>query len=268
MTRATRRPGRLGLAGPAILWTAAVLRRAARASWPCRALGQRVAGGRSPGWTLANYARFFAKPYSLRGAAQLARGHGAGNGRSASYSPIRWPGSSPSGCRRAGSVWRCCSRSCRSGRPISCGPTAGCWCCRPRASCPRPLRAARPRSRRALVSNRTGTVIGFVHFFTMLLTLTIYASLVQIPPSCLRAAADLGASPWQTFLRVTLPLSAAGRRGRRVPHLRARHRRLHHAADPRRQPRAAAAAGDHAADRPAGGLPDGLGAVAGADGWW
>ncbi len=32
-----------------------------------------------------------------------------------------------------------------------------------------------------LVSNRTGTVIGFVHFFTMLLTLTIYASLVQIP---------------------------------------------------------------------------------------
>ena len=53
-------------------------------------------------------------------------------------------------------------------------------------------------------------MIGFVHFFTMLLTLTIYASLAQIPPSCLRAAADLGASPWQTFLRVTLPLTLPG----------------------------------------------------------
>ena len=61
-----------------------------------------------------------------------------------------------------------------------------------------------------LVSNRTGTVIGFVHFFTMLLTLTIYASLVQIPPNLHRAAADLGASAWQVFLRVTLPLSVPG----------------------------------------------------------
>jgi spermidine/putrescine transport system permease protein len=61
-----------------------------------------------------------------------------------------------------------------------------------------------------LASNRTGTVIGFVHFFTMLLTLTIYASLVQIPASYLRAAADLGASAWQAFWRVTLPLSLPG----------------------------------------------------------
>ena len=48
-------------------------------------------------------------------------------------------------------------------------------------------------------------MIGFVHFFTMLLTLTIYASLVQIPASYLRAAADLGASAWQAFLRITCP---------------------------------------------------------------
>jgi spermidine/putrescine transport system permease protein len=61
-----------------------------------------------------------------------------------------------------------------------------------------------------LVSNRAGTVIGFVHFFTMLMTLTIYASLAQIPASYARAAADLGASPWQVFLRVTLPLSLPG----------------------------------------------------------
>ncbi|MGI9302445.1 MAG: ABC transporter permease [Gammaproteobacteria bacterium] len=58
--------------------------------------------------------------------------------------------------------------------------------------------------------NRGATVLGFVHFFTMLLTLTIYANLVQINPSYRRAAADLGASNLQVFLRVTLPLSVPG----------------------------------------------------------
>jgi spermidine/putrescine transport system permease protein len=62
----------------------------------------------------------------------------------------------------------------------------------------------------SLANNRAGTVIGFVHFFTMLLTLTIYANLVQISPNYGRAAADLGASPWQTFVHVTLPLSVPG----------------------------------------------------------
>ena len=57
---------------------------------------------------------------------------------------------------------------------------------------------------------RGATVLGFVHFFTMLLTLTIYANLVQINPSYRAAAADLGASGWQVFLRVTLPLSVPG----------------------------------------------------------
>ena len=58
--------------------------------------------------------------------------------------------------------------------------------------------------------NRGATVLGFVHFFTMLLTLTIYANLVQISPSCRRAATDLGASNFQVFLRITLPLSVPG----------------------------------------------------------
>ena len=58
--------------------------------------------------------------------------------------------------------------------------------------------------------NRGATVLGFVHFFTMLLTLTIYANLVQISPSYRRAAADLGASQLQIFMRVTLPLSIPG----------------------------------------------------------
>ena len=58
--------------------------------------------------------------------------------------------------------------------------------------------------------SRGATILGFVHFFTMLLTLTIYANLVQIKPSYRKAAADLGASPLQVFLRITLPLSIPG----------------------------------------------------------
>jgi len=61
-----------------------------------------------------------------------------------------------------------------------------------------------------LAYTRGATILGFVHFFTMLLTLTIYANLVQINPSYRRAAEDLGASRLQSFLRVTLPLSIPG----------------------------------------------------------
>jgi spermidine/putrescine transport system permease protein len=62
----------------------------------------------------------------------------------------------------------------------------------------------------SLANSRTATVIGFVHFFTMLLTLTIFANLVQISPNYRKAAADLGASRWQIFWRITLPLSVPG----------------------------------------------------------
>lgn len=61
-----------------------------------------------------------------------------------------------------------------------------------------------------IASTRAATVIGFVHFFTMLLTLTIYANLVQLPPNYRRAAADLGASGLQTFRHVILPLTLPG----------------------------------------------------------
>jgi len=54
------------------------------------------------------------------------------------------------------------------------------------------------------------TILGFVHFFTMLGTLTIYASLARINPSLILAARDLGASRWQTFWRVIFPLSIPG----------------------------------------------------------
>jgi spermidine/putrescine transport system permease protein len=61
-----------------------------------------------------------------------------------------------------------------------------------------------------LASTRFATVTGFVHFFVMLLTLTIYASLKQLPKNYARAAADLGAGPARVFWHVVLPLTLPG----------------------------------------------------------
>ena len=61
-----------------------------------------------------------------------------------------------------------------------------------------------------IASTRTATVIGFVHFFVMLLTLTIYANLKQLSPNYARAAADLGASRVRTFIHVIGPLTVPG----------------------------------------------------------
>ena len=62
----------------------------------------------------------------------------------------------------------------------------------------------------SITSTRAATVIGFVHFFVMLLTLTIYANLRQLSPNYARAAADLGATRMQTFLHVVGPLTVPG----------------------------------------------------------
>ena len=61
-----------------------------------------------------------------------------------------------------------------------------------------------------IVYTKPAIVLGFVHFFIMLLTLTIYASLVQINRSYFRAAEDLGASKFKTLFYITLPLSLPG----------------------------------------------------------
>ena len=61
-----------------------------------------------------------------------------------------------------------------------------------------------------LANTRAATVVGFVHFFVMLLTLTIFANLKQLSPSYRKAAADLGAGPLRTFIYVILPLTLPG----------------------------------------------------------
>jgi spermidine/putrescine transport system permease protein len=61
-----------------------------------------------------------------------------------------------------------------------------------------------------IANTRAATVIGFVHFFVMLLTLTIFANLKQLSPNYRKAAADLGANPVQAFIHVILPLTLPG----------------------------------------------------------
>lgn len=52
----------------------------------------------------------------------------------------------------------------------------------------------------------TGLVYGYLPFFV----LPVYATLERQDPLLRDAAADLGASPWATLLRVTIPLAAPG----------------------------------------------------------
>ena len=61
-----------------------------------------------------------------------------------------------------------------------------------------------------IVYTTTATVLGFVHFFVMLLTLTIYSSLIQVSRSHLRAAEDLGANAIKVLAYVTIPLALPG----------------------------------------------------------
>jgi len=61
-----------------------------------------------------------------------------------------------------------------------------------------------------LLFNRTGVLIGMVHVLLPYSVLPIYAALVRVDPSLLRASEGLGASAATTFMRVLLPLSLRG----------------------------------------------------------
>ncbi|MCJ7434255.1 MAG: ABC transporter permease [Anaerolineales bacterium] len=56
----------------------------------------------------------------------------------------------------------------------------------------------------------TAVLIGMVYEFLPFMVLPLYTSLEKIEQAQLEAAADLGAPPWKTFFRVTLPLSVPG----------------------------------------------------------
>ncbi|MBS1955519.1 MAG: ABC transporter permease [Cyanobacteria bacterium SZAS-4] len=53
-------------------------------------------------------------------------------------------------------------------------------------------------------------LLGMVYNYLPFMVLPLYASLEKLDVRLLEAAADLGATPWRSFLRVTLPLSSKG----------------------------------------------------------
>lgn len=61
-----------------------------------------------------------------------------------------------------------------------------------------------------LLYTPTAVVIGLVYAYLPFMILPLQARLVAADPALEAAAADLGATPWQVFLRVTLPLSLPG----------------------------------------------------------
>ena len=61
-----------------------------------------------------------------------------------------------------------------------------------------------------VLDTRTAVFIGMVYAYLPIAIVPLFVTLERIPPVLLEASRDLGASPWQTFWRVTLPLSRAG----------------------------------------------------------
>lgn len=61
-----------------------------------------------------------------------------------------------------------------------------------------------------LLYNEGATQLGLVYVYTLFMTLPIYLSLDRMDRTLIEAAADLGAGPVRTFLRVILPLSLPG----------------------------------------------------------
>ncbi len=77
-------------------------------------------------------------------------------------------------------------------------------------------------------------VVGIVYSYLPFMLLPLYAALERQDPSLREAAADLGASPAQVFLRVTLPLSREGVVAGVAPRVHSRGRRIRHSRSPRR----------------------------------
>lgn len=61
-----------------------------------------------------------------------------------------------------------------------------------------------------IINTPAAVLIGGVYGFLPLMILPIYVSLEKLDTRLLEASADLGATPFRTFLQVTLPLSLPG----------------------------------------------------------
>lgn len=61
-----------------------------------------------------------------------------------------------------------------------------------------------------LLGNSFSITIGMVYCYLPFMVLPLYTNLIKFDPALLEAAADLGCTPWKTFLKITLPLSLPG----------------------------------------------------------
>lgn len=61
-----------------------------------------------------------------------------------------------------------------------------------------------------ILFTQTAVIISLVHIFFPYMVLTIYMSLEKVDLSLLEASRSLGASSWETFRRIILPLSKPG----------------------------------------------------------
>jgi spermidine/putrescine transport system permease protein len=62
----------------------------------------------------------------------------------------------------------------------------------------------------SLLSSKFAVIMGLTYNFLPFMILPLYSSLERLDPRLLDAAGDLYASPWETFRRVTWPLSLPG----------------------------------------------------------
>jgi spermidine/putrescine transport system permease protein len=62
----------------------------------------------------------------------------------------------------------------------------------------------------AMMYNEFTVIVGFIHVFLPYMILNVYVSLDGIDRNLEPAARTLGATPWQAFVQVTLPLSLPG----------------------------------------------------------
>ena len=64
--------------------------------------------------------------------------------------------------------------------------------------------------RYSLMYNMQGTIIAMTHILLPFMVLPLYSVMKNIPPSYMRAAKSLGATPWTAFRRVYFPLTLPG----------------------------------------------------------
>ena len=62
----------------------------------------------------------------------------------------------------------------------------------------------------SLIYNKTGTLIAMTHILLPFMILPLYSVMKTIPPSYVRAAKSMGATPWTAFWRVYFPQSVPG----------------------------------------------------------